>query len=87
MMERIYFGQINLISHPSCNLSFRVKSDCVLDKLQRYLVDILSIAHSKRDTSHFVAAANALCQYFSDKNRENRFKYYVVMHGKTNGVF
>ena len=25
--------------------------------------------------------------YFTNKNKENKFKYYVVIHGKTNGVF
>jgi len=29
----------------------------------------------------------ALCQYFTDKNQERKFKYYVVIHGKTNGIF
>lgn len=29
---------------------------------------------------------NALCQYISDKSKP-RFKYYVIIHGKTNEIF
>ncbi|KAM3319771.1 hypothetical protein P3S67_006971 [Capsicum chacoense] len=33
-----------------------------------------------------MASMNSLCQYISEKNKP-RFKYYVVIHGKTNGIF
>lgn len=33
-----------------------------------------------------MASMNALCHYMAEKSRP-RFKYYVVIHGKTNGIF
>ncbi|KAL3348369.1 hypothetical protein AABB24_021833 [Solanum stoloniferum] len=87
LMERIYFGKYNLISYPKCNLSFRVISDCNLEKAQQCLLDNLWIAYNKQNTKYFIADSNVLCQYFSNKNRDNKFKYYVVIHDKNKGVF
>lgn len=86
-MERINFGKHNLIFFPPSNMSFRILPECVIDRSQRCLIDNLWIAYNKKDTKYFIAATNALCQYFTDKNQEKRFKYYVVIHGKTNGIF
>jgi len=87
MMDRIYFGKHSLICYPNSNLSFRQLPECVLDKPQKCLADNLWMAYNKKDNKYFIASLNALCQYFTDKSRENKFKYYVVIHGKTNGIF
>lgn len=50
------------------------------------MVDNLWIAHHKPDHKHFLASINALCQYILDKSKP-RFKYYVIIHGKTNEIF
>lgn len=86
-MERMYFGKHNLICYPKSNLSFRELPECVVDRPQKCLVDNLWMAYNKKDNKYFIASLNALCQYFTDKGRENKFKYYVVIHGRTNGVF
>ena len=68
-------------------MTFRHLSNCQLDKQQTCLIDNIWIAHNKKDTKYVIAVLNALGYYFTSKNKENRFKYYVVIHGKTNGVF
>uniref|UniRef100_A0A0V0ILS4 Putative ovule protein n=1 Tax=Solanum chacoense TaxID=4108 RepID=A0A0V0ILS4_SOLCH len=87
MMDRMYFGKHNLICYPNFNLSFRDLPECVLDKPQKCLADNLWMTYNKKDNKYFIASLNALCQYFTDKSRENKFKYYVVIHGKTNVFF
>ena len=39
----------------------------------------------KKDTKYVIAVLNDLGYYFTSKNKENTFKYYVVIHDKTNG--
>ncbi|KAM3307089.1 hypothetical protein P3S67_008832 [Capsicum chacoense] len=85
-MERIHFGPFNLIAYPESNISFRIRPDYVLDRPQRCLIDNLWISYNRQNRNHFMASMNALCHYMADKNRP-RFKYYVVIHGKTNGIF
>ena len=86
-IERLQFGQQNLIAYEPSNLTFRHLSNCQLDKQQKCLIDNIWIAHNKKDTKYVIAVLNALGYYFPNKNKENRFKYYVVILGKTNGVF
>ena len=62
-------------------------SNCQLDKQQTCLLDNIWIVHNKKDTKSVIAVLNALGYCFTNKNKENRFKYYVVIHGKTNGIF
>ncbi|XP_047257561.1 uncharacterized protein LOC124889634 [Capsicum annuum] len=85
-MERIHFGPFNLIAYPESNISFRIRPDYVLDRPQRCLVDNLWISYNRQNRNHFMASMNALCHYMAEKSRP-RFKYYVVIHGKTNGIF
>lgn len=42
---------------------------------------------NKKITKYFIVVVNALCEYFTNKNREIKFKYYVIAHEKTNCVF
>ena len=86
-LERIHFGTNNLVFFPPSNLTFKVLPEYVIDKQQTCLVDNLWISHNRKDAGHFVATLNALCQYFTDKNLDKKFKFYVVVHGKTNGIF
>jgi len=86
-LERINFGKHSLIFFPPSNMSFRILPECVIDRPQRCLIDNLWISYNKKDTKYFIAALNALGQYFTDKNQDKRFKYYVVIHGKTKGIF
>ena len=86
-IERLQFGQQNLIAYGPSNWTFRHLADCQLDKQQTCLIDNIWIAHNKRDTKYVIAVLNALGYYFTNKNKDNKFKYYVVVHGKTNGVF
>ncbi|KAJ8556405.1 hypothetical protein K7X08_029796 [Anisodus acutangulus] len=66
-LERLYFGKNNLVSFPSSNLTFKTLPDYVLDRQQKCLIDNLWIAHSRKDTSHFVATLNCTSHYFNDK--------------------
>ncbi|KAK4339435.1 hypothetical protein RND71_040897 [Anisodus tanguticus] len=86
-LERIYFGKNNLVAFPPSNITFKILPDYVLDRQQRCLIDNLWIAHSKKDNSHFVATLNSTCFYLHEKNLDKKFKFYVVVHGKTNGIF
>ncbi|KAK4369063.1 hypothetical protein RND71_012855 [Anisodus tanguticus] len=86
-LERLYFGKNNLVSFPPSNLSFKILPDYVVDRQQRCLIDNLWVSHNKKDTSHFVATLNCACFYFNEKNLDKRFKFYVVFHGKTKGIF
>ena len=86
-VERMQFGLQNLIAYGPSNLTFRHLPNCQLDKQQTCLIDNTWIAHIKKDTKYIIAVLNALGYYFTSKNKENKFKYYVVIHGKTNGVF
>ena len=88
-MERIYFGRQNLIFYPPSNLSFRVKPETKIDRPQRCLIDNLWISYNKtpRDNSYFVSVVNSLSHYFTDKNEDKKFRFYVVVQGKLQGVF
>ena len=86
-VERLQFGQHNLIAYESSNLTFRSLPIYQIDKQQKCLIDNIWIAHNKKDTKYIIAVLNALGFYFNSKNKENKFKYYVVIHGKINGVF
>ncbi|MCF8704085.1 RNase H1/viroplasmin domain-containing protein, partial [Corynebacterium sp. MC-02] len=58
-----------------------------IDRPQKCLIDNLWQAYNKKDIKYFIACLNALSQYFTEKNIDKKFKYYVVIHGKINGVF
>lgn len=86
-LERLQFGKYNLICFPTSNFSFKVMPECNINKPQRCLIDNLWNAYHKQDLKYFIASLNALSQYFTDKNTDKKFKFYVVVHGKTQGVF
>lgn len=88
-LERLYFGRQNLICFPPSNVNFRLRADTKTDKQQRCLLDNLWIAYNKdpKDNSYFVSVLNALSYYFTEKNEDKKFKFYVVIKGKTPGVF
>lgn len=86
-LDRIHFGKYNLICYPKCNLSSKEMLDCKIDRPQRCLMDNLWMAYNKKDIKYFIATLNALGHHFTEKNTEKKFKFYVVIHGKTNGVF
>jgi len=88
-MERLYFGKQNLIFYSPSNLSFRVKPETKIDKPQRCLIDNMWIAYNKipRDNSYFISVVNSLRHYFTDKNGDKKFRFYVVVQGRLSGVF
>lgn len=86
-LERLQFGKNSLICFPTSNFSFKVMQDCKIDKPQRCLLDNLWNVYHKQDLKYFIASLNTLSQYFTDKNTDKKFKFYVVVHGKTQGVF
>ena len=54
-IERLQFGQQNLIAYGPSNWTFRHLADCQLDKQQTCLIDNIWIAHNKKDTKYVIA--------------------------------
>lgn len=87
-LERLIFGPHNLINCEPSNLTFILRPDVRVDKSQIYLIDNLWISYNKRprDPRYFISVLNALSYYFTEKKNTNKFKFYVVLGGKTQGV-
>ena len=88
-IERIHFGRQNLIYYPDSNFSFKTRPEARVDRNQKCLLDNLWISYNKtpRDVSYFLAVMNALTQYFTDKNLTNKFNFYVIIQGRTPGIY
>ena len=88
-IERIHFGRQNLIYYPESNFSFKTRPEARVDRNQKCLLDNLWISYNKtpRDVSYFLAVMNALAQYFTEKNLTNKFKFYVIIQGRTPGIY
>ncbi|KAL2486491.1 Uncharacterized protein Adt_31247 [Abeliophyllum distichum] len=85
--DRIRFGNQELVAFPSSNISFKPLAHVSLSKEEKCLLDNLWISYNKnpKDQKYFHACMNALPEHFSQN--KNKFKFYVVIKGKTLGVF
>ncbi|KAL2461330.1 Uncharacterized protein Adt_44751 [Abeliophyllum distichum] len=83
--DRIRFGNQELIA--SSNISFKPLAHVSLSKEEKCLLDNLWISYNKnpKEQKYFLACMNALSEHFSQN--KNKFKFYVVIKGKTLGIF